>query len=173
MKEKELRRMSRGELLQLLIDRTREIEHLQTQLSQAQGEFAHTRAELADRSIAIEKAGSIAEAAIRVNKVFEDAQKAADDYLNGIRRLRQEQEKTCEKLIDEAKKKAEEIIAQAREKGEKMEQETQRRCEEMRLTAEKDARRNWDEMDRRLEQLSSDNAALREMLSGGKKRKWL
>lgn len=173
MKEKELKRMSRGELLQLLIDRTREIEHLQTRLSRAQGEVAHARTELADRSIAIEKAGSIAEAAIRVNKVFENAQKAADDYLNEIRQRRQEQEKTCERLLDEARQKAEEIIAQAGEKGGRMEQETQHRCEEMRLAAERDARHNWDEMNRRLEQLSSDNAALRELLCGGKKRKWL
>ena len=173
MKEKELRRMSRGELLQLLIDRTREIEHLQTQLAQAQGEFAHTRAELADRSIAIEKAGSIAEAAIKVNKVFENAQKAADDYLSGIQRMQQEQEQTCARLIDDAKKQAEEIIARAKEKSEQMEAEAQRRCEELRRTAENDARHNWEEMDRRLEQLSSDNAALREMLTGGKKRKWL
>ena len=40
---------------------------------------------LNDRTITIENAGSIAEASLKLNKVFEAAQKAADDYLESIK----------------------------------------------------------------------------------------
>lgn len=173
MKEKELRRMSRSELLQMLIERTREIERLQEQLKYSRSALEKTQARLADRSLALEKAGSIAEAAVKVNRVFEDAQKAAEDYLNGIRMMQQEQEKTCACMLDETRQQADEILNQARAKSAQMEADAQRRCEELLRTAEQDANRKWDDMNRRLEQLSGDQAAMREMLSGGKKRKWL
>jgi hypothetical protein len=40
--------------------------------------------------ILTEKAGSIAEAALQLNLVFETAQKAADQYLMNVRRLSDE-----------------------------------------------------------------------------------
>lgn len=173
MKEKELRRMSRSELLQMLIDRTREIERLQEQLKYSRSALEKAQGRLADRALALEKAGSIAEAAVKVNRVFEDAQKAAEDYLNGIRNMQQEQEKTCARMLDETRQQADEILDQARAKSAQMEADAQRRCEELLRTAEQDANRKWDDMNRRLEQLSGDQAAMREILSGGKKRKWL
>lgn len=39
----------------------------------------------ADRNIELEEAGNIAEAALKLNKVFEAAQKAADQYLDNLR----------------------------------------------------------------------------------------
>ena len=39
----------------------------------------------ANRQIELEEAGSIAEAALRLNKVFEAAQKAADQYIYNLR----------------------------------------------------------------------------------------
>ena len=40
--------------------------------------------QLADRRIRLEKAGNIAEAALQLNRIFEAAQKAADDYVLGV-----------------------------------------------------------------------------------------
>ena len=40
--------------------------------------------ELSERKILIEEAGSIAEAAISINRVFEAAQAAADQYLQSV-----------------------------------------------------------------------------------------
>ena len=42
------------------------------------------------RRIELEKAGSIAEASLRLNGVFEAAQKAADQYLENLRQLSEE-----------------------------------------------------------------------------------
>lgn len=77
---REQKKQSRAELLKLLEAKERENEQLRIQLSEAE-------AQLADRKIAISQAGSIAEAALQLNGVFEAAQAAADEYLETIRHL--------------------------------------------------------------------------------------
>ena len=79
MTDKELRRLRREDLLQLLIGQQKQIEDLTAALESAE-------AALADRKLRMEKAGSIAEAALQLNGVFEAAQKAADEYLAGSKR---------------------------------------------------------------------------------------
>lgn len=172
-KAKALRRMSRSELLELLLARTGECEQLQEHLTQSQHALERARLRLNDRTIALQEAGSMAEAALRIHHVFEDAQQAAEDYLSGMERLRQEQEQQCADRIAEATQQAEEIIAQAKRQSAQMEQDAQARCTALLDAARQDADRNWEEMHRRLEQISSDNAALREALAGAKKRKCL
>ena len=76
MTEKELRRLSRRELLEMLITRTIENERLTE--------------ELPDRKLIQERAGSMAEAALQLNGVFEAADRAAREYLGNIRRMAEE-----------------------------------------------------------------------------------
>ena len=83
MTEKELRRLSRRELLEMLITRTMENERLTEELQQAQKE-------LSDRKLIQERAGSMAEAALQLNGVFEAADRAAKQYLETIRRMAEE-----------------------------------------------------------------------------------
>jgi len=83
MTDRELRRLSRSELLEMLIAQTTENDQLKTRLAQAE-------AQLRDRRIAIDKAGSIAEAALQLNKVFEAADRAAQQYLENVRRMVEE-----------------------------------------------------------------------------------
>ena len=80
MTDKELRRLSRRELLQMLLEQTGEVERLQAELDK-------TRAELNDRAIMLESCGNIAEASLRINRVFEAAQQAAEQYLANVRRI--------------------------------------------------------------------------------------
>ena len=80
MTDKELRRLSRSELLEMLIAQTEENNRLRIRLEQAE-------AQLQDRRITIDKAGSLAEAALQLNHVFEDADRAAQQYLKNIRRM--------------------------------------------------------------------------------------
>lgn len=60
-------------------------------LNQKDAKIAELRQEIEDmkksRAIELEDAGSIAEAAIRINGVFEAAQKAAEQYLMNVREL--------------------------------------------------------------------------------------
>lgn len=78
MTDKELSKMNRKELLQVLLRQSKRIDELERQLAEAQ-------AELDRRRIVAAEAGSIAEAALRLNRVFEVAQEAADQYLLSLR----------------------------------------------------------------------------------------
>lgn len=79
MTSKELRKLSRKELIEVLLAQTREMEQLKAELN-SKNEL------LEKREINIRESGSIAEAALRLSGIFEDAQKAADTYLAEIKR---------------------------------------------------------------------------------------
>ena len=79
MTEKELRKLNRAELLELLVYQTKQVEDLQEALDEA-------NRRLANRRIMLRNAGSIAEAALQINEVFEAAQRAADQYLEHVKR---------------------------------------------------------------------------------------
>ena len=74
MTDKELRRLSRGELLEMLIAQAAENDQLKNRLEQAE-------AQLRDRKIAINNAGSLAEAALSLNGVFQAAEAAAQEQI--------------------------------------------------------------------------------------------
>lgn len=78
MTDKELRKLRRGELLEMLLEQTKENERLKKQI-------AELEAKLNDREIILKESGSIAEAALKLNGVFEAAQKAAEQYLENVR----------------------------------------------------------------------------------------
>lgn len=79
MTEKELHKLKRGELLEMMLAQSREIEALRSRISELEKK-------LADREIRIRESGSIAEAALRLNGVFEAAQAAADQYLENLKK---------------------------------------------------------------------------------------
>lgn len=80
MTTKELQKLNRKQLLELMLEQSRRIDQLERQLTA-------TQEELQNRRIVAREAGSIAEAALRLNNVFEAAQMAADQYLENIRNL--------------------------------------------------------------------------------------
>ena len=85
MAGKDLRKLSKTELLELLIEQGRENLALRARLEQAE-------AELADRRLQISESGSIAEAALKLMGVFEAAQKAIDLYRENV-------EQECSEII--------------------------------------------------------------------------
>ena len=92
MTEKELKKLNRYQLLELLVMQTERADGLQAQVEQLQ-------AQLNDRELRFAELGSIAEASVYVSGVMEAAQKAADLYL------------------ESAKKRADELLAQADQKA--------------------------------------------------------
>lgn len=108
MTDKELKRLSRAELLELLLMQTRESEHLKMQLEEA-------KRELADREIRIREAGNLADATLAVNGVLESAQKAAQQYLDNIARMEQETKLRCQQMLLDASGEAEKIKLEAAE----------------------------------------------------------
>lgn len=77
MTKKELSRLSRQELLEVLLAQAEENRKLKKQLQEA-------RDALTNRKIEVERAGTMAEAALRLNGVFEAADQAAQQYLENI-----------------------------------------------------------------------------------------
>lgn len=79
MTDKELKKLSRKELLEMLVIQTRRTEQLEKRI-------AELESELADKTIAIEKSGTLAEAALKLAGVFEAAEKAAELYKENLRK---------------------------------------------------------------------------------------
>lgn len=106
MTDKELRRLHRSELLEMLISLTEENRRLNDLLEQ-------TRSQLRDRQITIENAGSLAEAALSLSGIFQTADAAAQQYLESVRQLTAQQEEACREILSQAEQKAAEIKQEA------------------------------------------------------------
>ena len=109
MTDKELRRLSRAELIDILFE-------LQTQNEALTAQNQDLTAQLENRKLEMSEAGSIAEAALRLNGVFEAAQAAADQYLLCAK----ESLSVAERKLAAAKRQADELVRQAEEQAQKL-----------------------------------------------------
>ena len=124
MTDKELRRLNRRELLELLVAQSREIDRLRAQLDTAEQR-------LADRQLQINQAGSIAEASLQINQVFEAAQRAAEQYLENVRSLSARQEQLCRQQEQETAQKTSAMLAEAEQRCRALEAATAKNCAAM------------------------------------------
>ncbi len=108
MTEKELKRLSRAELLELLLLQTRETERAQARAKQLEET-------LSKRQLKIREAGDLAHAVLAVNGVMETAQRAAKQYLENIEQMQSETKERCAEIIEKARQEAERIIREAKE----------------------------------------------------------
>lgn len=143
MTDYELKKLNRRELLEILLEQGREIERLQAKLKEAEEK-------LRDRELRISNAGSLAEASLSLNGVFEAAQAAADQYLENIRNS----EDICRQMQKEAEQRAAQIVAAAEEKAAAYEE-----------NASQNVKHYWDEVSQKLEHFYSDHQGLKELLS--------
>lgn len=129
MTDKELRRLGRMELVDIIY-----------QLEKKQNELEEENKELQNRldsvRITIEKSGSIAEAAVGINGVFEAAQKAADQYLEEIHLANREVENRCNTMLKEAEANSSLIINRAKSKAEAVKKQAVQELEQARKEAE-------------------------------------
>ena len=99
MVRKELRKLNRQELIEIIYQMKKNEQQMQEQIAALQ-------AELDEKRLRLSEAGSIAEAALSVTNVFSAAQAAADLYLHEISCMRENAEKECAKIIEDARKAA-------------------------------------------------------------------
>ena len=102
MTDKELKRLSRAELMELLLVQTREAERLREKLDK-------TESMLGSRYVRFVTVGDLAHAVLEVNGVMEAAQAAAKQYLDNIVLLEAETKEKCEKMLEEAREEAAQI----------------------------------------------------------------
>lgn len=108
MTERELKKLSRAELLELLLSQTREVENLRKKLQA-------TEDEMNDRNLRILEAGDLAHAVLQVNGVMQAAQAAAQQYLDNIKIMEEETRIKCEQLLENARLEAAQIRETARQ----------------------------------------------------------
>ena len=77
--EKDLTKLKKKEILEIMVRQGEEIDRLNARIVELEKE-------LEENKIEKDKVGSIAEASLAVTKVFEEADKAARIYLENIRR---------------------------------------------------------------------------------------
>lgn len=124
MTEKELGKLNRRELLEMMLQQTKRIEELEAELNEKNSRLAEKDSILAEKSINLEKAGNIAEAALQVSKVFEAAQTAAAIYLENI----EARSKRCDDITADTKKRCEDMLADTKKRCEFMLADTKKRC---------------------------------------------
>ena len=106
MTEKELKKLNRYQLLELLILQTERADRLQNRLEE-------TEQQLSNMDLQLFSLGSIAEASLQLKGVFQAAQDAADMYINAAK-------KRAEEIEEEAREKGAAIIEQAMEEAERI-----------------------------------------------------
>lgn len=99
MTAKELKRLRRSDLMEMLLELSKENLELRERLQEAEQK-------LQDRQILIEQSGSLAEAALRLNRIFEDAQAACEQYEQNIRQR-------CDQLEADTRRRCADTVSQA------------------------------------------------------------
>lgn len=104
MINKDLKRLSRRELVDVIYQMKKNEEQLQEQI-------ASLEEALEEKRIRISVAGSVAEAATYITNVLNAAQTTADLYLNEIACMKDDAKKDCAMMVEDAKQKVEKIMA--------------------------------------------------------------
>lgn len=99
MTEKELRKLNRYQLLELLVMQGEQMEQMQKKIDELESRRM-------GREIRISTLGSVAEASMELSGVFEAAQQAADLYLENAK-------KQGDRIVRRAQAEAKEILQQA------------------------------------------------------------
>ena len=107
MTDKEFKRLSRAQLIEIIYQ-------LQLQIDKLDEQKQALESELADKRLRLSNAGNIAEAALEISNCFRSAQNAAEQYLNEIQAIREETEAQRQRILSEAQAEAAAIIADAK-----------------------------------------------------------
>ena len=150
MAGKELRHMSRGELIDVIYA-------LKKQQEELAAENEELRQRLSKRELKLQKAGSIAEAAMSLNQVFEAAQQAADQYLQSVYANCGDAEEMAKGILADANAQAQNTLEQARCQSETLlskaraeKAQTEQECQALRQKTEEETKARWEAFERRV-----------------------
>ena len=104
MNTKELKRLSRRELIEIIYQMKKNEQKMQEKITKLQSE-------LDDKRLRISQAGSIAEAAASVSGLLAAAQTTADLYLQEIACMKEETKQARDKLIEDTQREAARFLA--------------------------------------------------------------
>ena len=107
MTDKEFKRLSRPQLIDIIYQ-------FQLQVEQLTEQNKKLEQKLADKRLRLRNAGNIADAALEMNNCFRNAQNAAEQYLNEIKAIRKETEAERQRILAQAQAEAAALIANAK-----------------------------------------------------------
>ena len=100
MNQTDLKRLSRRDLLEMLLELTKENEQLRERIGTLEKQ-------LVDRMLTISNAGSLADAVLQLNGVFQAAQAACDQYIYNTQlrcqRMEEEIDNKFKQMLNESK----------------------------------------------------------------------
>lgn len=208
MTDKEIKRLSRSDLLELLIEQKRVNEELKAKISDSDNgsesrvaeveatyeakiadieaaweaklaeaeanceariaateadcdaKLAEMECKVEDNSIHIDNVGSIAEASLQLNGVFEAADAAATQFLDSVMKNNEEKAQLGDKMVKEAEEKSAELIAQAEQESQDIRNSADAYSQEVHEKADA----YWAEISEKLEKFYDDHRGLRELM---------
>ena len=134
MNNHDLKKLNRVELLQMLIDQMKENEGLLA-------ENKRLAQMLDDRRMDLKNCGSIAEAALELNGVFQAADAAAKEYVANARAASE----SAEKMLKTARTKAKEILLQAENEAAQIKENAQTEADTILHMANQDSKQIRDQ----------------------------
>lgn len=168
MTEQDLHRLSRKDLLEIMIEQGKEMEALKAEYGKERKllkeELEKARKALQSRKIAINEAGSIAVAALQINGIFEAAQAAGQQYVENIRSLNERQTAICAQRDADSRAKADEMLKAAAEKCEAMETACREKCVALETEAKQRSEAYWSEVSKRLQTFYENHQELKKLL---------
>ena len=170
-----LKHLGRKELLELLLKLRQENDRITKQAQDISDQNRALLAQLKDKTIKINKAGTLAEATFLLNGVYESANTAAQQYLDNLQDLYDREKIQCEqkeaeaskqvqRMLEDAAQQCERLINSTEERCRAMEAEARTSCEEMKLRAKAEADSYWKELSTRLEVFYQSHEGLKELL---------
>ena len=128
MTDRELQKLSRADLLEMLVDLSEELDRVKQQLQAAEEK-------LNNRQIMIDKAGFIAESALQLIGSLETTGNASEQTAETIRKFNERQEEICRRIEWECREKAKRRLEEVERKCMQMEADTIERCARMQAMA--------------------------------------
>jgi cell division septum initiation protein DivIVA len=170
-----LKHLGRKELLELMLEIRHENERIAKQAQDISNQNRTLLEQLKDKTVKINKAGTLAEATFLLNGVYESANVAAQQYLDNLQDLYDREKIQCERkeadvseqaqrMLEDATKQCERLIKSAQERCQAMETEARTTCEAMKISAKAEAESYWKELSTRLEAFYQSHEGLKALL---------
>ena len=129
MTDKEFKRLSRAQLIEIIY-------RLQLKEEELSAQNQQLKEALAEKRLRMDRVGNLAEAVLEINNVMKAAQDAAAQYIDEIRQMRSEMEEERRKVMEQARQEAAQQYAEdSRRLREEVEAQRQQVLEQARQEA--------------------------------------
>lgn len=152
--KKELKKLSRKELLEILLEQTKRIEDLERNLSEKEKQ-------LESKKISLNETGTLADAALKLSDIFKNADEAIAIYKLNVEESVKKEEKKFKKECKEIKEK---LISDTEAKLLKKAETTAKKCEKKEKETEEKCQKREQEAEKRLKEIETQIKKLEKKL---------